>query len=164
MTVNPTTDERELSIERIIAAPPELLFRCWTEPELMKQWFCPQPWTTPVIEVDLRPGGTNFILMRGPEGEEHPNHGVYLEIVPGRRLVMTDAFTGGWVPSARAFLVIRVSFDPEGEGATRYRASALHWTLADKVEHEAMGFHAGWGKATDQLEELALALERKPQG
>ncbi len=150
-----------LSISRTIDAPPALLYRCWTEPELMKQWFTPRPWTTPVVEIDLRPGGANFILMRGPNGEEHPNRGVYLAVEPGRRLVMTDAYTKAWVPSAKPFLTIIVEFGDAGEGRTAYRAEALHWTEEDRKTHEDMGFHAGWGAATDQLEALARTLQAK---
>lgn len=150
-----------LTLTRTIDAPPALLFRCWTEPELMKQWFTPRPWTTPVVEIDLRPGGGNYILMQGPNGEQHPNHGVYLEIVPGRRLVMTDAYTKAWVPSAKPFLTIIVEFEDTGDGRTAYKAQALHWNAEDHKTHEDMGFHTGWGAATDQLEALAKALMDK---
>ena len=63
------------------------------EPELLKQWFCPKPWRAEVAKMDLRPGGSSLIVMRSPEGQEFPNRGVYLEVVPNERLVFTDAFT-----------------------------------------------------------------------
>jgi uncharacterized protein YndB with AHSA1/START domain len=147
-----------LVITRTIAARPEILYRCWTEPKLLKQWFTPRPWTTPVVETDVRPGGSSYILMRGPNGEEHPNRGVYLEVDPGRRLVSTDAYTEAWVPSAKPFLTIDVTFEDAGPGRTLYTARALHWSGADRQAHETMGFHQGWGAATDQLEALAKTL------
>ena len=153
-----TEPAHALALTRTIDAPPALLYRCWTEPELIKQWFTPRPWTTPVVETDVRPGGANYILMRGPNGEEHPNHGVYLEVVPSRRLVMTDAYTKAWIPSAKPFLTIIVEFLDGGEGRTTYHAQALHWTEEDRKAHEDMGFHTGWGAATDQLEALAKEL------
>jgi uncharacterized protein YndB with AHSA1/START domain len=143
----------ELVLTRLIDADPMDVYRCWTEPELMKQWFTPRPWTTPVIENDVRPGGSSFILMRGPEGEEHPNRGVYLEVDPGRKLVTTDAYTEAWVPSEKPFMTAILTFEPEG-GQTRYTAIARHWTAEDRQAHEQMGFHEGWGKATDQMEAL----------
>jgi len=152
-----TTERHELTLTRLIDAPRELLFRAWTEPELLKRWFTPRPWTTPVVEADVRPGGRSFVLMRGPDGEEQPCHGVYLEVVPGRRLVFTDAFTEAWLPSAKPFFTCVVTFDDE-HGRTRYTAVARHWTAADKQTHERMGFHAGWNAATDQLEALAREL------
>jgi len=143
----------ELVLTRLIDADPMDVYRCWTEPELMKQWFTPRPWTTPVIENDVRPGGTTYVLMRGPDGEEHPNRGVYLEVVPGRKLVTTDAFTEAWVPSEKPFMTAVLTFEPE-DSKTRYTAIARHWSAEDKEAHEQMGFHDGWGKATDQLEAL----------
>lgn len=148
---------RELSLTRLMDAPRATLYRCWTEPELMKQWFCPKPWTTPVIEVDVRSGGSNFILMQGPNGEEMPNRGVYLEVVPNEKLVFTDAYTEAWKPSAKPFMTGIITFADEG-GKTRYTAIARHWSDEDKKTHEDMGFHEGWGKATDQLEALARTL------
>lgn len=156
MTANPASD-RELVLTRLIDAPREKLFRAWTEPELMKQWFTPRPWTTPVIEVDLRPGGSNLIVMRGPDGTEFPNRGVYLEIVKNERLVFTDAYTKAWEPSEKPFFTGIITFEDEG-GKTRYTARALHWTVADREAHEKMGFHEGWGLCADQLAELAARI------
>src|ERR1051325_10474304 len=90
-----TTRGRELILERVIDAPREKVFAAWTEPEQMKQWFAPKPWTTPHVETDLRAGGASLVVMRSPEGQEIPCQGVYLEVVPNERLVFTDAFTAG---------------------------------------------------------------------
>ena len=149
--------QHELKLSRLIDAEPMLVYRCWTEPELMKQWFTPRPWTTPVIETDVRPGGSSYILMKGPDGEEMPNRGVYLETVPGRRLVFTDAYSQAWVPSEKPFFTCVLTFEPE-EGKTRYTARALHWRAEDREQHEQMGFHEGWGMATDQMEALIRTL------
>lgn len=148
----------ELTLARIIGAPREAVYRCWTEPELIKHWFTPRPWTTPVVEVDVRPGGTSRIVMRGPEGEEFPSEGVYLEVVPGRKLVFTDAYTRAWQPSAKPFMTGIITFGHAGGGRTDYRARVVHWSAEDRVRHEEMGFHEGWAKATDQLEALARTL------
>jgi len=64
--------ERELTLSRLIDAPREKVFRAWTEPELLEQWFSPRPWTTPVVETDVRPGGSNYIHMGGPDANETP--------------------------------------------------------------------------------------------
>ena len=148
---------RELTLTRLIDAPREKLFRAWTEPELLKQWFTPRPWTTPVVETDVRPGGSIFILMRGPDGNESPNRGVYLEVVLNRKLVFTDAYDAAWEPSGKPFMTLVLTFDDE-EGKTRYTARVRHWSEADREAHEKMGFHEGWGKATDQLEALVAKL------
>lgn len=146
-------NERELVLSRFIAAPREKVYAAWTNPELLRQWFAPLPYTTPVAELDVRPGGANFIVMRGPDGAEMPNRGVYLEVVENERLVLTDAYTGGWEPSEKPFMTIVLTFEGEGTG-TRYTARVRHWTAADREAHEKMGFHQGWGQATDQLAAL----------
>ena len=58
--------DRELVLTRIIDAPREKLFRAWTDPELLKQWFAPLPYTTPVAELDVRPGGANYVKAWEP--------------------------------------------------------------------------------------------------
>jgi uncharacterized protein YndB with AHSA1/START domain len=148
----------ELVLTRLLDAPADKLFRCWTEPSLLKQWFAPKPYTTPKAEIDLRVGGTSTIVMKSPDGREMPNTGTYLEIVPGRKLVFTDAYTGDWVPREGApFMTVCITFEPEG-GKTRYTATVRHWSAADAEKHTAMGFHQGWGLCAEQLEALAKTL------
>lgn len=150
-------DPRDLVLTRLIPAPRRALWRAWTEPELVKRWFAPKPYTTPVVELDLRPGGSNLIVMRSPDGQDLPNRGVYLEVVPDTRLVVTDAYRSAWVPSEKPFLTVILTFADEA-GGTRYTARARHWTLEDRQAHEAMGFEQGWGICADQLTELARGL------
>jgi uncharacterized protein YndB with AHSA1/START domain len=144
-----------LQIVRELNAPADKLFRAWTTPERMGEWFCPKPWTVTDARADLRPGGESYVLMEGPEGEKAPNHGVYLEIVPNRRLVFTDAYTVGWVPSEKPFMTGIIEFEDLGNGRTRYTATAVHWTEEDMKSHQEMGFEIGWGIVADQLEEVA---------
>ena len=153
-----TTNDKELVLTRVIDATPEKLWRCWTEPELLKKWFVPRPWTITVADVDVRPGGSSNIVMRSPEGQEFPNPGVFLEVVPNRKLVMTDAFASGWKPAGEPFMVAEVTFEPTAEGKTLYTATARHWTADARERHEKMGFHEGWGQCATQLEELAKTI------
>lgn len=149
--------ERDLILARLIDAPREKLFRAWTEPALLEQWFAPRPWTVARAETDVRPGGASLIVMRGPEGQEFPNRGVYLEVVRNERLVLTDAYVSAWEPSEKPFMTVILSFEEAG-GKTRYTALVRHWTAADRQTHENMGFRDGWGRATDQLAELAARI------
>ena len=149
--------DRELVLTRLIDAPPAKVYRAWTEPELLKQWFAPLPFTTHVVEIDVRPGGANLFVMRDPEGNEYPNRGVYLEVIPNRKLVFTDAYINAWQPSAKPFMTGILTFEDEG-GKTRYTARVLHWTVEDRETHEKMGFHEGWGQCTDQLAALVAKL------
>jgi uncharacterized protein YndB with AHSA1/START domain len=149
--------DRDLVLTRLIDAPPEKLFRAWTDPNLLKQWFAPAPYATPVAELDVRPGGANLIVMRGPDGVEMPNRGVYLEVVENERLVFTNAYVKAWEPAEKPFMTVIVTFEDVG-GKTRYTALVRHWTVADRETHEKMGFHQGWGQCADQLEALVAKL------
>ena len=80
------------------------------------------------------------------------------EIVPHEKLVFTDAFTSAWEPSAKPFMTGILTFEDAGNGRTNYTARVRHWTVADREAHEKMGFHEGWGIATNQLEALAKTL------
>lgn len=154
----PSSPLHALTLERLLDAPVSKVWRCWTEPDLLERWFCPAPWQASDVVIDLRPGGAFSAVMNGPEGERFETGGVYLAVEPERRLVTTDAFRPGWVPSTRAFMVAETLFDDTGDGRTRYTARAMHWDAAAREEHERMGFHEGWGKAADQLEALAKSL------
>ena len=153
MNTSADLSSRELSLTRIIDAPREKVYLAWTEPELLKQWFAPLPYTTTEAKLDVRAGGANLIVMRGPDGAEMPNRGVYLEVIPNEKLVFTDAFTKAWVPSEKPFMTVVLTFEDLG-GKTKYTARVLHWTAADKEAHEKMGFHQGWGQCADQLAAL----------
>ena len=118
---------RELVLTRLIDAPREKLYRAWTEPDILRRWFAPKPWSTPRAELDVRPGGSTLVVMRSPEGKEFPNPGVYLEVVPNERLVVTDAYTSAWQPSEKPFMTLILTFEDVG-GKTRYTALVRHWT------------------------------------
>ena len=97
------------------------------------------------------------VTMRDPEGQEVPNMGIYLEVVPNALVVFTDAYVRPWEPSGKPFMTGIISFEDEA-GQTRYTARARHWTDEDCEAHQKMGFETGWGIATDQLTELAKTL------
>jgi uncharacterized protein YndB with AHSA1/START domain len=140
----------DLVLDRTIDVSPDLVWKAWTQPEHVKQWFAPAPWTITDCEIDLRPGGVFRSVMRSPEGEEFPNAGCYLEVVPNERLVWTDALLPGYRPSENPFFTAVITLEPAGTG-TRYTAIAIHRDEAGRKQHEEMGFHEGWGQVLDQL-------------
>ncbi|QPM92167.1 SRPBCC family protein [Pseudooceanicola algae] len=153
-----TNHLHDLVLSRTMAASSAALWRCWTEPQLLERWFCPKPWFVTDARIDLTPGGEFACTMNGPGGEKFPSLGVVLAAEPGKRLVTTDAFKPGWIPSDRAFLTTEITLEDQGDGTTLYTATARHWSDEAKQEHEAMGFHEGWGAAGVQLEALAQTL------
>jgi uncharacterized protein YndB with AHSA1/START domain len=152
MTIDPKLD---LVLERVVDVPPELVWKAWTEPKHVVKWFTPAPWTTVSCEIDLRPGGEFKTVMRSPEGQDYPNVGCYLEIVPNRKLVWTDALAGGFRPArpdaeAGFRMTASLLLEPQARG-TKYTAIAMHADTGAVKKHEDMGFHEGWSKALDQL-------------
>lgn len=150
---DPFDPKLDLRLERSIDVPPRLVWAAWTEPGHLKEWFAPRPWTVAECTVDLRPGGRFRTVMRSPEGEEFPGDGCFLEVVPQRRLVFTDALLPGYRPSPSPFFTTILSLEPKGDG-TRYVATAMHAEPDARARHEEMGFAEGWGQCLDQLVEM----------
>jgi uncharacterized protein YndB with AHSA1/START domain len=142
----------DLWFEREVPASAEALWRGWTDPELLTQWFCPLPWRTTEAEIDLRPGGAFRTVMEGPNGERHAEGaGCYLEIVPGRRLVWTDSLGPGYRPRSNGFITAVIELEPLPGGGTRYAVLVKHADAEARQRHADMGFEQGWGTALDQL-------------
>ena len=142
----------DLVLERWVDVAPHLVWEAWTNPEIIPHWFAPRPWTTAECQVDLRPGGIFRTVMRSPEGQLFPNDGCFLEVVPNRRLVWTDALKPGFRPSEAPFFTAILTFESV-RGGTKYVAHAMHKDDADRQKHAEMGFLDGWGTCLDQLVE-----------
>jgi uncharacterized protein YndB with AHSA1/START domain len=154
MTIDPKLD---LVLERVVEVSPERVWTAWTQPEHLKKWFTPVPWSTVECEIDLRPGGLFRTVMRSPEGQDHPNRGCYLEVVPNRKLVWTNALEAGFRPSRPDehlgfHFTATILLEPQGQG-TRYTAIVMHADEEDRHKHDAMGFKEGWGTVLEQLVE-----------
>ncbi len=147
---NPETD---LILERVVPVAPELVWAAWTQPEQLKKWFAPRPWTTVECQIDLRVGGLCSTTMRSPEGQDFPNTGCYLEIIPNQKLVFTDALGADFRPSDKPFFTATILLEAHGAG-TKYSAIARHKDQATRQQHDEMGFYVGWGICLDQLVEM----------
>ena len=142
----------ELSVERHIAASPQTVWQIMTE--RTSEWWCPKPWRVEIVEQDWRAGGRSAMIMRGPEGEEMPMEGIFLDVVPQQRFIFTDAMTAEWQPHD-AFMIGGFEIAPGDKGGTQYRAWARHWTEEAMKQHLEMGFKDGWSTVADQLAALA---------
>lgn len=150
----------DLVLNRILKAKRATIWRCWTEPDLLKPWFMPNPHEVSEVEIDLRPGGRFFTLMR-VDGTDHPNDGSYLHVAPQEKLVFTDMMLADYQPvdSPGLGFTATLTFRDHPEG-TDYTAHLRHRNANDREKHEAMGFHDGWGTVAGQLESFAASLER----
>ncbi len=148
--------ELDLVLERDIDVPVKLVWKAWTTPAHLKHWFVPKPWTVVSCEIDLRPGGVFSTLMRSPEGEEFPNLGCYLDVAPNERLIFTDTLLAGFRPAPKPFFTAVLELFPTKTG-TRYKATAIHGNEETRKQHEAMGFHDGWGTVVTQMTDYIKA-------
>jgi uncharacterized protein YndB with AHSA1/START domain len=140
---------RELVITRIFDAPRSLVFKMWTDPTHMAQWWGPRGFTNPVCDMDVRPGGAIRIVMRGPGGADYPMTGLFNEIVAPERLVLTTA-----VDDADGNRVLEahntVTFAEHGGKTTlTVRARIVKATAA--AAPMLAGMEAGWGQSLERL-------------
>jgi uncharacterized protein YndB with AHSA1/START domain len=156
----------DLVLERTLDAPIDLVWRAYTDPEHLKQWFAPKPFQITECDLDLRPGGAFRIRMTGPDGFDtgHGNAGCVLEVVEGERFSWTSALGPEYRPAemgegCESFpMTAIITLADAGGGKTHYKALAMHKNSQDRDAHEQMGFQDGWGTTANQLEDLAKSL------
>lgn len=162
MLTFPFDAKLDLILERTVDLKPEEIWKAWTTPEILKKWFCPKPWSTVDAKMDLRPGGIFHSVMQSPEGQQFPNTGCFLEVIPNKKLVWTSSMTTDFrpqlFPEGAGFpMTAMIILEPKGTG-TLYRAVALHADEQARRQHADMGFEQGWGMSLDQLIETMKAL------
>ena len=148
--------EREVVITRVIDAPARLLFAAYSAPEHLMRWFGPPGWPLTLCEMDFRAGGRYRFAMSGPDGKQGlPFGGEYLEIVPNRKIVYTNAFE---MPDAET-MIVTITFDgDEQSGQTTLTVHTLFASVAMKHAHLGMGYEQGWGSMLDQLADVVAEL------
>src|SRR5229473_5081659 len=143
-------EDHELVLTCLFNAPRELVFKVWTDPKHVAQWWGPRGFTNPVCELDLRPGGAILIHMRSPDGIVYPMTGVFQEVVPPERLVFTSAALDS--DGNPLFEVLTtVTFAEEG-GKTKQILRARVIKKTAQAAPYLAGMEAGW---TQSLERLA---------
>lgn len=147
--------ELDLTISRIIKAPRAVVWRAWTEPASLEQWWLPAPARCKVAKLELRPGGA-FETRMSENGGPFVSHvtGCFLAVDDRERIVFTDTLTGGWRPAEQPFMTAIITLGDHSEG-TDYGALVMHKSKADRTMHEEMGFFDGWGTCLNQLAALA---------
>jgi len=148
-----TNEERELVLTRVFDAPRELVFKAWTDPKQVAQWWGPRGFTNPVCDLDVRPGGAIRIHMRGPDGTVYPMTGVYNEVVEPERLVFTSAALDA--DGNPMFEVLTTVTFAEQSGKTKQILRARVIKSTAEAAPYIKGMEAGW---TQSLERLAESL------
>jgi uncharacterized protein YndB with AHSA1/START domain len=146
--------ELDLTVSRIIKASRSAVWNAWADPASFEQWWVPAPEVCRVRDMDLRPGGS-FRTEISQDGAEFTPHitGCFLAVDELERIVFTDALVAGWRPAETAFVTAVITMRDHPEG-TEYIATAMHRNLADRNQHEQLGFHDGWGTVIRQLADL----------
>ncbi len=170
---NGASAEREFVISRVLDATRDRVYRAWTDPSVLSQWWGPRGYTNPVCETDLRPGGVWRITMRSPEGVEYPIKGVYREVVEGRRLVLVEDWKDhpvefletirkavGGNPTTEALNT--VTFDEHGS-KTKLTIRTHFETPAVRDAMVKMGMNDGWSQSLDRLEEQLVRMATKKE-
>src|SRR3977135_4411964 len=134
------TAQREVTITRVFDAPRALVFKMWTDPKYMAQWWGPHGFTNPVCELDARVGGAILIHMRAPDGTVHPMTGTFREIVEGAGNPPLEALT-------------TVTFEQHGS-KTKLTVQASAVGLAPVAPQMLAGMEAGWTQSLERLAEL----------
>jgi uncharacterized protein YndB with AHSA1/START domain len=133
-----------LTLKRRIKASPATLFRAWTEPQAIAQWFGPDGAVTEHASFDVRAGGRFSIKMHTP-GESHAVSGVYREVVPDAKLV----FTWAWQSTPERESLITITLKPDGAETI---LTLLHERFFNQAAHD--GHARGWNEGLDKLAAL----------
>ncbi|MDX1993194.1 MAG: SRPBCC domain-containing protein [bacterium] len=152
-----SSQTKDLTIERMFDAPPELVWKAWTEPEHIMRWWGPKDFTSPACTVDLRVGGKYLFCMESPEGQQFWSTGTYQEIVPQQRLVYTDSFSdreGNIVPATYYGMsedfplqqLVTITFEAQGD---RTKMTLTHRDFP--VGNDAEMAEQGWNESLDKL-------------
>lgn len=141
-------DIADMTIVRVIDAPRALVWKAWTEPQHLAQWFGPKDFTNPVCEADVRQGGTMRITMRSPDGTLYPMVAVYDEVVEPERLVWTTSVDHGEDVS---FEVRQVTTFAERDGKTELTLQAFVLRASPGSAEALGGMHEGWSQSLDKL-------------
>ena len=142
------------TLTRIFDAPRALVWKAWTDPTMMAQWFGPRGFTSTVGELDVRVGGSLRIVMHGPDGNKYPMKGEFREVVPPERLVFTNIATD---KDGKHLLEGETTFIlSESEGKTTLTLQTHAIGLVPIAPQMLAGMEAGWNQSIDKLAELFL--------
>ncbi len=145
-----------LNIVREFDAPRALLWKMWTDPAHVGVWFAPEHFTTPVVRMDVRPGGAIHMVMRAPDGQDHPFDGRFVELDEPERLVMRTWIT---LPDGGIWFEVEqtVRFE-EADGRTVMRFQAVVVEAREDAIGPLSGMEMGWSRSLDKLAAHVRAL------
>ena len=160
-TKNELTDNpvrQQVNITRIFDAPRELVFKMWTDPELVEKWWGPKDFTNPVCQLDTRVGGIMRIVMQGPDGTKYPTRGVFNEIVEPERIVFSNIKEDD-DGNAQLEVLNTVIFTEEN-GKTKMTFTAIVVSSTPEACQSLDGMNVGWNQSIDRFADLLEVVNR----
>ncbi len=148
--------DTKILITREFAAPPRLVYKAWTEPELVRRWWAGHRGQMKVAAIDLRVGGTWRYVMEAQGGFEVAFHGEYREIVPNERIVTTEVYEMPAAPEGDAPLNIVTFAEADGRTTLTILVQCPSQELRDTIINS--GMEAGMQEGMDLLEQVAISL------
>lgn len=152
---------RELTLRHVFYAPRALVFQAWTDPVYLAQWWGPEGYTNPVVEVDARPGGTLYIEMRSPDGVTIANHGTFHEVVPPERLVFLTTALPDEHGHPQLEVLNTATFTEDG-GRTTVILKTVVLTATAAVSDSLASMEDGWQQSLHRLETTLLPISGYP--
>lgn len=167
-----TDQQNGIVIERVFDAPRELVWKAWTDPEMIKKWWGPEGFTAPSIKIDFREGGKYIYAMQGPKGSEWDrvmySSGVFKEIIPHEKIVSTDYFSDengnkikpsdeGQDENFPTEMSVTITFDEREDGKTKL--TIFYPKVENEAQYEAMlksGMKEGWSSSLDKMEKALV--------
>ncbi len=144
--------ERTVTLTRLFDAPRDLVWRAWTDPKHLAQWFGPRGFTSSVPELDVRVGGALRIVMHGPDGNDYPMKGIFREVVPPERLVFSNIAIDkddNHLLEGETTIILE-----KQDGKTRLTLVAHAVGLVPYAPAMLAGMEVGWSQSLDKLDEL----------
>jgi uncharacterized protein YndB with AHSA1/START domain len=146
-------EDEQILITREFDAPRHLVYRAWTEPELVKRWWGGERGEMTIADIELRVGGVWRYVMVTDEGFEVAFHGEYREIVPNERIVSTEVYEG--MPEGEALNTVTFT---EMDGRTTLTVLVEHASKEARDAHIDSGMETGMQEGMDLLEQVAISL------
>jgi len=160
---------KPLVIEHVFSAPRTLVWKAWTDPGILASWWGPEGFTAPVVKIDLREGGSLVLCMRSPDGKDYWNAGIYREIVPPKRLVISVSFADdkgkvvpatayGMSPDIALEMLQAVSLAEAEDGRTKVTVEHFGLPTGKYLD----GARQSWSQSFDKLERVLAGLRDRP--
>jgi uncharacterized protein YndB with AHSA1/START domain len=155
-------ENKKVKVERSFNATRDLVWKAWTEPEILDQWWAPKPWKSRTKSMEFKAGGRRLYAMVGPEGEEHWALADFTSISPKTNFKFKDAFCDSEGNINKDLPGSNWSVDfSESDGSTIVTVEILHKNLADLEKTIEMGFKEGFTIALEGLDEVLAAITKK---